>query len=79
MAEHPTPTTSDADGMPRVVTPRPEEASAVLDLADRAGAKFALVLGERELEAGEVAVKNLADHAQESVALDAEAVIRAVR
>ncbi|RUQ16525.1 mycothiol synthase, partial [Micrococcus sp. HSID17245] len=38
MAEHPTPTTSDADGMPRVVTPRPEEASAVLDLADRAGA-----------------------------------------
>lgn len=47
--------------------------------ADRAGAKFALVLGERELEAGEVAVKNLADHAQESVALDAEAVIRAVR
>lgn len=47
--------------------------------ADRAGAKFALVLGERELEAGEVAVKNLSDHAQESVALDAEAVIRAVR
>ena len=47
--------------------------------ADRAGAQFALVLGERELEAGEVAVKNLADHAQESVALDAEAVIRAVR
>ena len=47
--------------------------------ADRAGAKFALVLGERELEAEEVAVKNLADHAQESVALDAEAVIRAVR
>ena len=47
--------------------------------ADRAGAKFALVLGERELEAGEVAVKNLADHAQQSVALDAEAVIRAVR
>ena len=47
--------------------------------ADRAGAKYALVLGERELEAGEVAVKNLAEHAQESVALDAEAVIRAVR
>ena len=38
MAEHPTPTTSDADETPRVVTPRPEEASAVLDLADRAGA-----------------------------------------
>ena len=47
--------------------------------ADRAGAKYALVLGERELEAGEVAVKNLAEHDQESVALDAEAVIRAVR
>ena len=29
MAEHPTPTTSDADGMPRVVTPRPEEAAPV--------------------------------------------------
>lgn len=38
--------------------------------ADRAGAKFALVLGDRELEAGEVAVKNLAEHNQEEVALD---------
>lgn len=46
--------------------------------ADRAGAKFALVLGERELEAGEVAVKNLAEHAQESVALTVEAVTKAV-
>ena len=47
--------------------------------ADRAGARYALVFGERELEAGEVAVKNLAEHTQESVALTAEAVARAIR
>ncbi|MCT1498223.1 histidine--tRNA ligase [Corynebacterium sanguinis] len=46
--------------------------------ADRAGAKFALVLGENELAAGEVAVKNLAEHSQTSVALNAQAVIAAV-
>ena len=46
--------------------------------ADRAGARFALVLGERELEAGEVAVKNLDAHSQESVELSAEAVKRAI-
>lgn len=37
--------------------------------ADRANARFALVLGENELQAGAVAVKNLAEHSQESVAL----------
>ena len=47
--------------------------------ADRAGARFALVLGESELEAGEVAVKDLAAHTQQSVALDVNAVIAAVR
>ena len=46
--------------------------------ADRAGAKFALVLGDNELAAGEVAVKNLAEHSQTSVALNAQAVIAAV-
>ncbi|WP_288831543.1 histidine--tRNA ligase [uncultured Corynebacterium sp.] len=47
--------------------------------ADRAGAKFALVLGERELEAGQVAVKNLADHSQVDVPLNVEAVIGEIR
>ncbi|AWB84113.1 histidine--tRNA ligase [Corynebacterium liangguodongii] len=47
--------------------------------ADRAGARFALVLGERELEAGEVAVKDLAEHTQVTVALSAEAVLAAIR
>ena len=47
--------------------------------ADRAGAKFALVLGDRELEVGEVTVKNLADHSQVTVALNAEAVAAAVQ
>ncbi|WP_115684526.1 histidine--tRNA ligase [Corynebacterium senegalense] len=47
--------------------------------ADRAGAKFALVLGERELEAGQVAVKNLADHSQVEVPLNVEAVIGEIR
>ncbi|AKK11227.1 histidine--tRNA ligase [Corynebacterium uterequi] len=39
--------------------------------ADRANARFALVLGESELESGEVQVKNLAEHSQEAVRLDA--------
>lgn len=38
--------------------------------ADRAHAKFALVLGDQELERGSVAVKNLAEHAQRDVAID---------
>ncbi|AGF72604.1 histidine--tRNA ligase [Corynebacterium halotolerans] len=37
--------------------------------ADRAHAKFALVLGDQELERGTVAVKNLADQSQQDVAL----------
>ncbi|WKD57568.1 Histidine--tRNA ligase [Corynebacterium capitovis DSM 44611] len=47
--------------------------------ADRAGATYALVLGDRELEADRVAVKNLADHTQVEVELDAAAVARVVR
>lgn len=38
--------------------------------ADRAGAQFALVLGESELAAGEVQVKDLTSHEQHSVPLD---------
>lgn len=38
--------------------------------ADRAGARLALVLGDQELEAGTVAVKDLAEHSQRDVALD---------
>jgi len=38
--------------------------------ADRSGARFALVLGERDLEAGTVGVKDLASGDQQSVALD---------
>jgi histidyl-tRNA synthetase len=38
--------------------------------ADRSGARHALVLGERDLEAGTVAVKDLASGAQEDVPLD---------
>ena len=38
--------------------------------ADRSGARFALVLGDRDLESGTVGVKDLASGAQESVALD---------
>jgi histidyl-tRNA synthetase len=39
--------------------------------ADRSGARFALVLGERDLQAGEVGLKDLATGEQRSVALDA--------
>ena len=39
---------------------------------------ISFVLGERELEAGEVAVKNLAEHSQESVELSVQAVTQAV-
>ena len=38
--------------------------------ADRAGALFALVLGESELEQGTIAVKDLQAHEQQDVALD---------
>lgn len=38
--------------------------------ADRAGARFALVIGDQELESGTVALKDLAAHEQHEVALD---------
>ncbi|MBN9643388.1 histidine--tRNA ligase [Corynebacterium mendelii] len=38
--------------------------------ADRAGAKFALVIGDRELETSTAAVKDLAAHTQEDVSFD---------
>ncbi|MDU3176157.1 MAG: His/Gly/Thr/Pro-type tRNA ligase C-terminal domain-containing protein, partial [Corynebacterium striatum] len=38
--------------------------------AERAGARFALVLGKQELENGVVAVKDLAAHEQSDVAID---------
>jgi histidyl-tRNA synthetase len=39
--------------------------------ADRSGARFTLVLGARDLDAGTVGVKDMASGEQESVALDA--------
>ncbi|WP_295628235.1 histidine--tRNA ligase [uncultured Corynebacterium sp.] len=38
--------------------------------ADRAGARFALVLGESELAAGEIQLKDLASHEQQAISLD---------
>jgi histidyl-tRNA synthetase len=38
--------------------------------ADRSGARFALVLGERDLEAGTVGVKDLVSGEQQPVPLD---------
>ncbi|MDY3127955.1 MAG: histidine--tRNA ligase [Corynebacterium sp.] len=35
--------------------------------ADRAGARFALVLGDQELESGTIALKNLGEHSQEDI------------
>ena len=46
--------------------------------ADRSGAAAALVLGERELEAGEITVKNLEDQTQKTVALDVHEIIDAI-
>ena len=46
--------------------------------ADRAGARFALVLGDQELTNGEVAVKNLESHEQVAVPLQATVIIQAV-
>ncbi|MHC1557373.1 histidine--tRNA ligase [Actinomycetospora sp. C-140] len=48
--------------------------------ADRSGARFALVLGDRDLEAGEIQLKDLADGSQTAIALDgaAAAVDRAL-
>ena len=48
--------------------------------ADRSGARFALVLGERDLEAGQVGLKDLATGEQTPVPLDGavEAVLAAL-
>nr|WP_290184226.1 histidine--tRNA ligase [Corynebacterium glaucum] len=46
--------------------------------ADRSGAHTALVLGDRELEAGEVTVKNLETQTQRTVPLDLTEVIDAI-
>jgi histidyl-tRNA synthetase len=46
--------------------------------ADRSGARFALVLGERELAAGEAQLKDLASGVQRAVALSADAITAAV-
>jgi histidyl-tRNA synthetase len=48
--------------------------------ADRSGARFALVLGERDLEAGQVGLKDLATGAQTAVVLDGavDAVVAAL-
>ena len=42
---------------------------AQMKLADRAGARFALIIGEREAEAGEATVKRLDDGSQQTVPL----------
>ena len=46
--------------------------------ADRSGAHTALVLGDRELESGEITVKNLENQSQKTVAFDAGAIIDAI-
>jgi histidyl-tRNA synthetase len=48
--------------------------------ADRSGARFALVLGERDLAAGQVGLKNLATGEQVAVTLDGgvDAVVAAL-
>ena len=46
--------------------------------ADRSGAHTALVLGDRELEAGEITVKNLENQSQKTASLDAAAIIDAI-
>ena len=38
--------------------------------ADRSGAAYAVVLGDRDLEAGEAQLKDLREHAQVAVPLD---------
>lgn len=42
---------------------------AQLKMADRSGARYAAILGERELEAGEVTMRRMADGEQETVKL----------
>lgn len=47
--------------------------------ADRAGADFALVLGDRELEAGEITIKNMQEKTQETVSLDMSSIVSVIR
>ncbi len=44
---------------------------AQLKMADRSGARYAAILGEREVSAGEVTLRRLDDGVQESVSTEA--------
>jgi histidyl-tRNA synthetase len=58
-----------ASGIPAEGALEERPLGAQLRMADRAGAAYAAIVGERELESGTVTVRRLADGAQELVAL----------
>jgi histidyl-tRNA synthetase len=58
-----------ASGIPADAAPEERPLGAQLRMADRAGAAYAAILGDRELESGTVTVRRLADGAQEEVPL----------
>jgi histidyl-tRNA synthetase len=59
-----------AAGVPSDTSFEDRPLKAQLKMADRAGAVFAVIVGERELEAGVVTLRRLADGTQEAVAAD---------
>jgi histidyl-tRNA synthetase len=58
-----------ASGIPAEGALEERPLGAQLRMADRAGAVYAAIVGERELESGTVTVRRLADGAQEEIAL----------
>ncbi|MEM9493158.1 MAG: His/Gly/Thr/Pro-type tRNA ligase C-terminal domain-containing protein, partial [Myxococcota bacterium] len=59
-----------AQGLQVEIFPEPSKLGKQLQYADTVGAPFAGILGEDELQAGEVTLKHLASRSQERVALD---------
>ncbi len=51
---------------------------AQMKYADKTGAKFVAVIGETEIETGEIRLKSMADSTETTVSLDAEAIAKAI-
>ena len=51
---------------------------AQMKYADKTGAKFVAVIGETEIETGEIKLKSMADSTETTVKLDAEAIAKVI-
>jgi len=51
---------------------------AQMKYADKTGAKYVAVIGETEIESGEIKLKSMADSTETVVSLDAEVIAKAI-